>query len=215
MVKVRKFECNPLQENCYVLSVDSGDALIIDCGAYGDSDIRQIDDYIAANSLRPTLLVSTHLHFDHILGLQHLYAKYGLKSRAHAADIDIYVNLSDQLKYFTGGAITLDGAPAPLGDFVADGDVIDFCGISIRVLHTPGHTPGGVCFYIESEKLLFSGDSLFNCSIGRTDFPGGNHRSLIESLTEKVLTLPPETVVYPGHGPSTTIANESMYNPYL
>lgn len=213
-MKIKRFECNPLQENCYVVSLDSGDCAIIDCGAYGEDECAAIDAYIAENSLKPVLALNTHLHFDHVLGLRHIYDRYGLKVRAHSADVDIYSNLGQQLDYFTGGAISVDN-PAPLGDFLADGDVVDFSGSPVRVLHTPGHTPGGVCFYFEGEKALFSGDSLFCSSIGRTDFPGGNYRQLIESLTDKVLSLPPDVAVYPGHGPSTTVLNEMTYNPYL
>lgn len=213
MWTIQRFSVNPLQENCYVVSDESNECVFIDCGAQSDSERRAIRQYIEIHKLKPVHLLNTHLHFDHVLGNDFIFSTYGLKCEANERDCFLYNNVPGQLRLFMGE----DRAEfnAPFGCCLDEGDSITFGTHTLKVIAIPGHTPGGLGFYCEEEEVLFSGDSLFRCSIGRTDLPQGNHFDLIKALKKKVLALPDSTVVYPGHGPSTTVGDERLYNPYL
>jgi glyoxylase-like metal-dependent hydrolase (beta-lactamase superfamily II) len=213
-MKIQRFTVNPLEENCYVLHCeDTLQAIILDCGAFRADEQKEITDYIAANRLQLVDSILTHGHFDHIWGEQYIYDTYGLKPRLHADDMDIYLHIEEYLASF----MRMPGSAKvpPLGTFLKEGDKITFGHQTLSVIHTPGHTPGGVCFYHEQEHILFSGDSLFRQSVGRTDFPGGSYASLNNALKNNILTLPEDTRVYPGHGPETNIKDEKLYNPYI
>ncbi|MBO4486746.1 MAG: MBL fold metallo-hydrolase [Bacteroidaceae bacterium] len=224
MLNIKCFVVNMVEANCYVISDETAEAVIIDDGACIRGEHQAIDDYLNRNGLTLKHVLNTHGHFDHTMGNAHLYATYGLKPRLCALDSELYTNISLQVQSMLGRRLTID--VAPLGPALNEGDSIRFGNHSLKVIHTPGHTPGGLCFYCRPDKapspdkhqnsgLLFSGDSLFEQSIGRTDFPGGNGVHLIRSLRDKIITLPPDTIVYPGHGNSTTIERERHYNPYL
>ncbi len=213
-MKIKRFTVNPLEENCYVLHCEETlQAIILDCGAFHTREQQEIKDYIEAERLHLVDSILTHGHFDHIWGQQYIYDTYGLKPRLHAEDTDIYLHIKEYLSSF----MRMPGSAKvpPLGTFMNEGDEITFGRETLTVIHTPGHTPGGVCFYHKEQGILFSGDSLFRLSIGRTDFPGGSYASLNNALKNKILTLPPETIVYPGHGPETNIKDEKMYNQYI
>lgn len=213
MLNIKCFVVNMLEENCYVVSDDTKQAVIIDDGAWIRGEHCSIDEYIRREGLTLTHILNTHAHFDHSMGNGHLWATYGLKPEMSNRDAELYTNLSLQVQSMLGHKMKVD--VAPLGDMLKEDDIIKFGNHTLKVLETPGHTPGGVCFYCKEEGVLFSGDSLFEQSIGRTDFPGGSALDLISSLQNKVMTLPDNTVVYPGHGNSTTIERERRYNPYL
>lgn len=213
MLKIQKFEVNMIQENCYILSDETNEAVVIDNGAFFDDDKDRIEYYIEKNRLKVVKQINTHGHFDHSFGTGHGYEIWEAKMWIHAADAELYTHCSDQIVDFMRQSIEID--IAPIEKELQEDDIITFGNQELKVIHTPGHTPGGVCFYSEENKCLFSGDSLFYGSIGRTDFPGSNTDALVTSLKEKILTLPTETTVYPGHGPSTTIAQEKASNPYL
>ena len=226
MLTIRPFIVNLVQENCYIVSDETHEAVIIDCGASRPSEYHEIEDYITTEGLTPVAHLLTHAHFDHILGAAWVEQRYGLQARCHTADLPLLTTLDRQYQDFlrvpfrgqrpTPG-LPLPSASVPQEPAVASpaSDLIHFGTHTLQVLPCPGHTPGGVCFYCEAENVLFSGDSLFRLSIGRTDLPGGHHWTLIRSLQHLLRTLPPDTTVYPGHGPETTIATEQVSNPYL
>ncbi len=213
MVNVYCFEVNPLQENCYVVSDDSHECVIIDCGAYYDEECVAIDNYLREQQLKPVRLLATHGHLDHNFGNAHLFQQYGLKVEICAEDQQLVERLPQQAAALFGMEIS-DDQPS-VGRLLSDGDNITFGNHTLQVLSTPGHSHGSCLFYIQEEGIVFSGDTLFRMSIGRTDFPEGSWQQMEQSLTKIAGTLPKETVVYPGHGPQTTIADELQYNPYL
>lgn len=217
-MKTELFTVNPLEENTYVVSDESGEAVIIDCGCFAESEWRQIRDYIEQNGLHVSHLLNTHLHFDHTLGNRFALRDYGLRTEASAADAYLYEGMWKQMALMMGERLAnhFDVAfSKEMGPALQDGDRVTFGQTVLEVIATPGHTPGGLCFYNREAGVLFSGDSLFMGSIGRTDLEGGNYASLVSSLSERIMTLPPTTVVYTGHGPATTIEHELNFNPYL
>ena len=213
MFKVQCIECNPLQENCYVVSDESGECVIVDCGAYYDEECQAIHQYISGNGLKPVHLIATHGHLDHNFGNGYIWRTYGLKAEICAEDEELLAKLPLHARELFGMEIT-DEQP-PIGRLLQDGDTITFGTHQFVVMRTPGHSHGSVLFYCEAEKTVFTGDTLFRMSIGRTDFPEGNWKEMEQSLHNVVARLPQETLVLPGHGPKTTIADEMTYNPYL
>ncbi len=216
-MKINTLTVGPLDVGCYILANEKNEAIIIDPG--GDSD--KIIKFIEENRLRPRYLINTHGHGDHIGANKELKARFPeIKICIHEEDKECLTNPFKNLSAL-GGFQSKDYIlkSPPADTTLKEGDEITMGRIKLEVLHTPGHTPGGICLLSRSENnqpdVLFSGDSLFQGSIGRTDFPGGNHQALIKSLKEKVLTLKEDTVVYPGHGPVTTIGYEKRNNPYL
>ncbi len=213
MLNIKRIITNMVEENCYVVSDETKEAVLIDCGAYSARNESEIASYISSENLVPVHQIYTHTHFDHIFGCGFVARNYKINPECHAADASLYQNMDAQCRSFLG--MPNQHEMPPLQRLLQEGDTVCFGNHSLRVIHTPGHTPGGICFYCEEEKVLFSGDSLFCMSIGRTDFPGGNHADLIKSLSEKVLTLPTDVKVYPGHGDNTTIGFEKENNPYF
>ena len=210
---IKSITVNPLGENCYIVSDETLEAVIIDCGAYYDDEREDIARYIDANGLKPVAHILTHTHFDHLWGAAFIYERYHLAARCHAADLDAFLHAEDQMRLILGHALPCPTGPA--GHTLTADTVIHFGNHQLTVLPCPGHTPGGICFYCAEEHVLFSGDSLFQLSIGRTDFPGGNHWDLINALKHLLKSLPEDVDVYPGHGPKTTIGTERYNNPYL
>jgi len=208
-----KIDCLVLgayETNCYVLrrSEEAADCLIVDTGL----DSAQLIQFLQEQKLNPTALVLTHGHIDHIAGVNELHEKFPeIKVYIHKLDADMLEEPVSNLSAMTGAAFVTEPADFTL----QEGDVIEQAGIKLSVLHTPGHTPGGISLYSEEQGVVFSGDALFADSVGRTDFPGGSMNQLVKGIKEKLLTLPDETKVYPGHGPATTIAHEKAYNQYL
>ena len=212
MINIRTFQCNMLQENCYVVNDNTREAVIIDCGAFYDSERQAIVDYCRSNQLTPRYLLCTHGHFDHIFGCDTISKAFGLKASLHPDDNIIYQNIERSCQEFMG---TGYGRTLPPTVALNDGDIIRFGNHQLQVLHTPGHSPGSVIFYCQEENVAFSGDTLFRMSIGRTDLEFGSWTDMMQSLQTVVAHLPADTVVYPGHGPHTTIASELAMNPYL
>lgn len=214
MIDVKIFEVNPLQENCYVVSDDTRECVVIDCGAYFDAERKAIVNYLHEHQLRPVHLLCTHGHFDHNFGNDTIYTEYGIKPEIHADDASLIADLALQCEQMGMGS-GIDCSSPPLGTPLADGDTVCFGTHTLKVIHTPGHSPGGVLFYCQEENVVFTGDTLFRMSVGRTDLPGGSWTDLIRSLHDKVASLPSETIAYPGHGPKTLIAEECRMNPYF
>ena len=213
MITVKRFTCNMLAENCYVGSDESHEAVIIDCGVMYQEEGIAITQYIRDNGLHPLHLLCTHGHFDHCMGNGLIYREFGLKPEAHTGDQFLMETMQQQTTDILGVALPME--VPPVGRYLTDKDAITFGSHTLRILHTPGHTPGGVTYYCKEEGIAFSGDTLFRMSIGRTDFDGGSYEQIVHSLREVLAVLPPDTKVYPGHGPETTIADEIRYNPYM
>lgn len=198
------------QTNSYILREDESaeDCLIVDTGLEAGGLI----DFLGERKLNPIAVVLTHGHADHIRGVALLRDKFpGIKVYIHRLDTEMLTGAVSNLSLMEG--IRFSTEPADFA--LEEGDVVEQAGIKLKVFHTPGHTPGGICLCSEEEGIVFSGDTLFCAGVGRTDFPGGSMGQLIKSIREKLLGLPEETVVYPGHGPVTTIAQEKANNPYL
>ena len=198
------------QTNCYIArsSEQERDCLIIDAGLQPD----ELIDFLRRDKLIPSAVALTHGHIDHIAGIAALRKNFpDIKVYIHKLDAEMLTGTEHNLSALAGRPFSTKPA-----DFTLEqGDVIEQAGILLRVLHTPGHTPGGICLYSKDEGIVFVGDTLFAGSVGRTDFPSGSMTKLIESIREKLFTLPDETVVYPGHGPITTIHREKAHNPFL
>lgn len=210
---IKTFVCNPLQENTYLVIDDTtNQCMIVDAGCLFDEEKQAIASYIQTNGLKLVYVVNTHLHLDHCFGNGFLTQTFGVKPMAHADDEDLLRFMKAHAAAF---GVPFDEEPQPLGGYLAEGDVLTVGNEKFEVLHIPGHSKGGIVLYNAAQGVLFSGDSLFKMSIGRTDLPGGDYATLVNALTKKVMTLPDATVVYPGHGPTTTIAQEKMYNAYL
>ena len=213
MFNIKCFQCNLLSENTYVVSDETLECVIIDCGAYYEEERAAIRDYISSNGLKPVHLLATHGHFDHNYGIDTIYDTYGLQVEIAAEDAFLITDLPGQFKSIVG--VELKRTFPPVGRYFNDNEVIRFGNHELTILKTPGHTPGGVVFYCAEEHVAFSGDTLFKMSVGRTDFDRGNYDDLMASLHNVVAKLPADTVVYSGHGPKTTIGEELRYNPYL
>ena len=213
MITVKKFVCNPLQENTYVVSDDSRECVVIDCGAFFDDERKAIVSYINTQQLKPVRLLCTHGHFDHIFGCDTIFDAFGLQPEVHSDDAYLTDDVNAQVKQMLGTDLQLQ-MPA-VGHYLADGEVIAFGHHQLKVLHTPGHTPGGVVFYCEQERTAFSGDTLFRMSIGRTDFEKGSYEQIIDSLHNVIAKLPADTTVYTGHGPLTVVGEEVAMSPYF
>ena len=212
-MNIKRFMCNPLQENCYVVSDDTKECVIIDCGCYYPNEKDALKNYISENSLKPVHLIATHGHLDHNFGNADIFQTYGLKVEVCSEDAYLIEHLPEQGADLFGMRI-IEEQPE-VGRWLKDGDTITFGNHSLKVMQTPGHTPGSALLYCEAEHTVFTGDTLFRMSIGRTDFDGGSWQQMEQSLTNVVARLPKETIVLSGHGPESTIADELLYNPYL
>jgi glyoxylase-like metal-dependent hydrolase (beta-lactamase superfamily II) len=202
-----------LQENTYVVSDDTLECVIIDCGAYYDDERRAITNYISSQGLKPVHLLATHGHWDHNLGIDTIYQAYGLQVEAAKEDDFIISDIPHNFQSIIGAPLRRE-YPA-VGRFFTPDEVIRFGHHSLQVLKTPGHSPGSVVFYCAEERTAFTGDTLFRMSVGRTDFDGGSYTQLMSSLANVLAKLPADTVILPGHGPQSTIDYELRYNPYL
>lgn len=209
-IKIKRFACNLLYENCYVLSTP-GRCVAIDPGFHGEAELRQFYQYLETEGLRLEAILLTHAHFDHIIGVKPIQARLG---------VPVYMSLADEAvlpeDVIYAKRLGIDGFdPSFSHTGVSDGEELELAGIRFMAISTPGHTPGGICWYCESEGLLFSGDTLFADTIGRSDFPYSDYDAEIESILTKLMPLPGPTEVYPGHGESTTIGHERVSNPFL
>jgi glyoxylase-like metal-dependent hydrolase (beta-lactamase superfamily II) len=198
------------QTNCYVLRKNDAvqDCFIIDPGLEAEELLEFLDEL----KLNPLAAILTHGHIDHIAGVSALRNSFPeIKVYIHNLDAEMLTDPVNNLSAMTGMTFVTE----PQDVSLKEGDVIDLAGVKLLVLHTPGHTPGGISLYSKQDGVVFVGDTLFADSIGRTDFPGGSMSQLLDSVREKLFTLPEETKVYPGHGPATTIAREKEYNPFF
>ena len=202
---------NPIQENTYVLWDETLEAVVVDAGNSNDRENAAIDAFIAEHGLRPVLAINTHGHFDHTLGVCHLKERYGIPFALSAQDRFLLENAQTSGSIF---GVRVGEMPAIDID-LDETPEIRFGHTVLRVIHTPGHTPGHVAFHEPQAGLLFTGDTLFRESIGRTDLPGGDYSWIMRSILDKLLPLGDATRVHPGHGPETTLGHESLYNPFI
>ena len=200
-------------ENTYVVSDETKECLFVDCGAFYSEERAAIRRYVKEEGLKPVALICTHGHLDHVLGNSFLYEEYGLKVQIHADDEYLISNIPEQARSMVG--MNYREPLAPVGTYLRATDTIRFGNHQMEIIHTPGHTPGGVVFYCEEEKAAFTGDTLFNMSVGRTDLPGGSWVQLMESMKLLVNKLPQDTTLLTGHGNQTTMDYECQWNPYL
>ena len=212
MLNIRCFVCNMLQENTYIVSDDTNECVVIDCGAYYEEERRAIVNYIRSKQLRLVHVLCTHGHFDHCFGNDPLWREFGVQPELAAEDESL-CDIDRQMRSLLG--TSYDHESAPVLRFLEPFEVITFGHHQLQVLPTPGHTRGGVSFYCQQENVVFTGDTLFRMSMGRTDFEGGSWQQIQHSLNQVLAKLPPETVAYPGHGPQTVIADEIKSNPYM
>jgi len=211
MFEVKVLTFNAVQENTYLVFNEKGSCIIIDPGFYTPEEKRELEGFIAARRLVPRWLLNTHCHLDHVFGNKDVATAYGLHLHLHpleapvldsAPSMGVMFNLP--FENYTGERV-----------FLREGDTVDLDGDTLEVIEATGHSPGSICFYCSRQHFIISGDVLFQNSIGRTDLPGGDHATLIRNIREKLLILPGETRVYPGHGPATTIGEEKKHNPWL
>ncbi len=194
-----------LETNCYIVFTQEGEAIVVDPG--GEPD--KISFVIEKNNLKPVKIINTHGHADHCGGNKALKEKYSIPILIHRNDLKILNSLENKI-FFP----LMKGNPSPEPDeFIEEGDFIKLGESGLKVLHTPGHTPGSISLI--TNKIIFSGDTIFYQSVGRTDLPGGSWNTLINSIKNKILSLPDETLILPGHGPSTTVGREKTSNPFL
>lgn len=210
MLQVQSFVFNPFQENTYVLFDETKACAIVDAGCYDEEEQRDLADFIEHHGLSVKLMINTHSHVDHILGNFFVKKQYGVPLLIHALDeptrkaVSVYAPAYGFHRY----------QEAIPDGFFEEGKSVEFGDQSFEVLFVPGHSPGHVAFYDKKSQTLIGGDVLFYNSIGRTDLPGGNYDTLMESIQHKLFTLPDEVKVYPGHGPETTIGFEKRTNPF-
>ena len=206
-MKVERFLTGILSTNCYVAwNEQTKEAVIVDPAAYS----KKLAEFLREEGLKPQAVLLTHGHFDHIMGLDALLEEYPVPVYVHEAEKGLIADPKTNLSLtYTNGYVFEDAT------YVTDGQKIAAAGVTFEVLFTPGHTSGGCCYYAETENMLFSGDTLFRCSVGRSDLPTGDETTLIRSIKEKLLVLPENTVVYPGHMAETTIQKEKTENPFL
>lgn len=213
MLKIKQFVFNPFGECTYIIADEAtGDAVVVDPGMADPAELKRFDEFVEQNGLNIKGIVNTHLHLDHCFGDNYVKDKYGVKVSAHLGDAPLGGSVAEQARRF---GMRMNDCDVTIDAPLADGDTITLGDDRLEVIHTPGHSPGGICLYSPTGKFLIAGDTLFKGSIGRTDLEGGNHRQLVDSVRTRLLTLPGDTLVLSGHGPATTIADEKVSNPFL
>jgi len=211
MLQVHSFTFNPFQENTYLLVNSEKQCWIIDPGMYNNGEVEIVTKFITANALIPQAIINTHTHIDHILGVLALQERYSIPFLIHEKDMPVLNGAAASAMMF---GLPLPAVPQPAG-YIPHNKPLQLGQDSVDVLLTPGHSPGSISFYYQPGKWVISGDVLFSGSIGRTDLPGGDYETLINSIRTSLLPLPDDTQVFSGHGPATTIGAERKYNPFL
>ncbi|QHL87704.1 MBL fold metallo-hydrolase [Nibribacter ruber] len=210
-MQIKSFPFNPFSENTYVLYDVTKECVIIDPGCSNAQEEKQLKDFIETQGLKVVRLLNTHCHIDHVLGNKFVADTYGVPLEIHEDDLAV---LRAVPTYAAAYGFPMYAEQLP-EKFLKEGETVTFGETKLEVIFTPGHAPGHVVFYHKDSQNVIGGDVLFQRSIGRTDLPGGNHATLIQSIKTKLFTLPDTVTVHPGHGPSTTIGEEKKHNPFL
>ncbi len=205
MAKLHTLVVGRLQTNCYILQSDST-ALIIDPGDEPERILRLLDDI----AVKPSKIIATHTHFDHVLGVNTIRTKLNIPFLIHRDDLAMLESMQSRVREFMGFSVP---PPPKVDQFLTDGESITIGQDRVKVIHTPGHSPGSIS--LASRGYVLTGDALFNQSIGRTDLPGGDLDTLVHSITHRLFSLKDNTIVYPGHGPETSIGDEKLANPFV
>ncbi|MBO7139659.1 MAG: MBL fold metallo-hydrolase [Prevotella sp.] len=203
MLNIKTLVVNQLQENCYIVSDETAEAVIIDCGAFFEQERKAVTNYIRDKGLTLRHHLCTHGHFDHVFGADTIFEEFGLAPEIHQADRYLVEDMDRQFRDMLG-----EPYPRPsvkVSQLLAEGDTVSFGSHTLKVIYTPGHSEGGLVFYCAEENIAFTGDTIFYMSFGRTDLPGGSWEKLKASLNRLTSIIPPHTILYPGHGPSTTM----------
>ena len=214
MLKIKQFAFNPFGVSTFIVyDSDTRDALVVDPGMVSERERRFFDDFVSQQQLKIEQVVNTHLHLDHCFGDNYVRDKYGVKVAANILDAPLAENLQRQAAQF--GMVLDKDETVEVDVPLNEGDVISVGNYKIDVLQVPGHSQGSIILYCKEANVAIVGDVLFRGSIGRTDLPGGNHQQLIDGIKAKLLKLPDDTMILPGHGPATTIKSKKAANPYL
>ncbi|MFI3248792.1 MAG: MBL fold metallo-hydrolase [Rikenellaceae bacterium] len=203
---------NPVQENTYILWDETSECVIIDAGNFGANEDSALENFITSKGLKPVMAINTHGHFDHTMGVEFVKSRYNVPFAVSSQDNYLFEAMPEGTNVY---GFTLGKMPKG-GDIDLDTtEELKFGNTTLQVIKTPGHTPGQVSLYEPQNKVLFTGDTLFKESIGRTDLPGGDYPQLMDSILNKIVPLGDEVTVYPGHSSSTTIGHETLYNPFV
>lgn len=212
MIKIEKFVFNPFQVNTYIVyNPDTKKAFIIDPACYEEPEKEELTSFISENDLQPQAIINTHCHIDHLLGVEFIRKKYKIEFWCSEEDSFLIDSAVAQGEFF--------GVPVKKPDlpekYLSEGNGLSLGDQEIRIFHVPGHSPGSLVFYLPGIEKLITGDVLFSGSIGRTDLPGGDYQTLVNGIKSKLLTLGDKIEFFPGHGPSSSIGNEKLTNPFL
>ena len=211
MIQLHMYTFSPVQENTYLLWNEKGETIIIDPGCYFTAEQETLRQLSTDNNLKPVQLINTHCHLDHVFGNKYIAENFGLTLHLHQKEQAVLAYAPTSGLMYN---MPFDNYQGPF-NLLKEGDAITLGEDQMTCFETPGHSPGSLCFYSKSQGFIIGGDVLFKRGIGRTDLPLGNHQTLLNSIRQKLFVLPPETIVYPGHGPSTTIGEEIRENPFL
>ena len=211
-MKIARLIFNPIQENTYVVWDETMEAVVIDAGNMGERENDVLAKFIADNGLKPMLALNTHGHFDHLLGVDFLRNRYGAKLAMSSKDEFLLKGASVSAELF---GIRAGDLPEAIDIDLEGEESVRFGNTELKIISVPGHTPGHLAFYEPQSNVLFTGDTLFRESIGRTDLPGGDYSWIMRSIIENILPLGDEVKIYPGHGDASDLGHESMYNPFV
>ncbi len=211
MLYIQTFVFNSFSENTYVIYDQSQTCAIIDPGCYAPEEQKALSDFIQQHNLKVTHLINTHGHIDHVLGNQYVKDTYGVELALHEQEIPTLQAATTYAPVYS----IMDYVPVEIDTWLREGDIIQVGATTLQVLHVPGHSPGHIALYSAQDRLCLAGDVLFQGSIGRTDLPCGDHPTLLQSIYQKLFPLGDDVVIYPGHGPTTTLGEEKRNNPYL
>ena len=212
MIEVKYFTFSPFAENTYVLHDETKECIIIDPGCYTDAERQELSNFIDSKGLKPVRLLNTHCHLDHVFGNRYVADTYNLDLEIHRGEIPVLESVPTVSRMY--GIPNVQQSPDPKV-FLEEGDVVTFGNSSLEVFFTPGHSPASISFYSKENNFIIGGDVLFQGSIGRTDLPGGNYQTLMETIKNKFLSLPDKTLIYSGHGPVTAAGPERKSNPFV
>ena len=211
MITIQSFCFSAFQENTYVLYNEFKEAIIIDPGCYTRIEEKILADFIRKENLKPILLLNTHCHLDHVFGNNYVSETYGLTAHIHPNEQIVLDRLPEAAAKW---GVPTDAYKGPI-QYIQEGEIIRFGTDTFKVLLTPGHSPGSVCFYHAQQDFMIGGDLIFKDGVGRTDLPGANPLDLIKSIREQIFPLPDSLTIYSGHGPATTWGREKEHNPYI